>query len=124
MYIVWALGSSALAIDSDKVLKLYPKTESSPNPEVIKIIEENQIEFLVDNHVQVSDIANDKGNLLDFLREKLNNWRIQLKVVIDEAEAKDGDSLYDPSDKFMAMAEKNPLLKDFKNRFDLDIEHD
>ncbi|MGB6036272.1 MAG: hypothetical protein WBG42_08385, partial [Cryomorphaceae bacterium] len=88
------------------------------------VVEENQIKFLVDNHVQVSDLNDDKGNLLEFLREKLNNWRIQLNVVIDEAETKDGDSLYDPSAKFNAMAEKNPLLKELKNRFDLDIEHD
>ncbi|MFT7240271.1 MAG: DNA polymerase-3 subunit gamma/tau [Cryomorphaceae bacterium] len=88
------------------------------------VVEENQIEFLVDNHVQVSDLGEDKGNLLEFLRKKLNNWRIQLNVVIDETETKDGDSLYDPSAKFAAMAEKNPLLKELKNRFDLDIEHD
>ncbi|MFT6998929.1 MAG: DNA polymerase-3 subunit gamma/tau, partial [Cryomorphaceae bacterium] len=88
------------------------------------VVEENQIEFLVDNHVQISDINEDKGTLLEFLREKLNNWRIQLNVVIDETETKDGDSLYDPSAKFAAMAEKNPLLKELKNRFDLDIEHD
>lgn len=88
------------------------------------VVEENQIEFLVDNHVQLSDLNDDKGNLLEFLREKLNNWRIQLNVVIDEAETKDGDSLYDPSAKFNAMAEKNPLLAELKNRFDLDIEHD
>jgi DNA polymerase-3 subunit gamma/tau len=88
------------------------------------MVETNQIEFLVDNHVQVSDLTEDKGNLLDFLREELNNWRIQLKVVIDETETKDGDSLYDPSDKFAAMAEKNPLLTELKNRFDLDVDHD
>jgi DNA polymerase-3 subunit gamma/tau len=88
------------------------------------VVEENQIEFLVDNHVQVSDLGEDKSNLLEFLREKLNNWRIQLNVVIDETETKDGDSLYEPSAKFAAMAEKNPLLKELKNRFDLDIEHD
>lgn len=88
------------------------------------MVETNQIEFLVDNHVQVSDLNEDKGNLLDFLREKLNNWRIQLKVVIDESDAKDGDSLYDPSDKFAAMVEKNPLLNELKNRFDLDVDHD
>lgn len=88
------------------------------------VVQENQIEFLVDNHVQLSDLNDDKGNLLEFLREKLNNWRIQLNVVIDEVEAKDGDSLYDPSAKFAAMAEKNPLLTELKNRFDLDIEHD
>lgn len=88
------------------------------------MVEKNKIEFLVDNHVQVSDINEDKGNILEFLREKLNNWRIQLNVVIDETESKDGDSLYDPSAKFAAMVEKNPLLAELKNRFDLDVDHD
>jgi DNA polymerase-3 subunit gamma/tau len=88
------------------------------------MVEENQIQFLVDNHVQVSDLQQDKGNLLDFLRERLNNWKIQLEVVMDESEKKDGDSLYNPNDKFAAMVEKNPLLKKFKDQFDLDIDHD
>jgi len=86
--------------------------------------EKNLIELLVDNHVQLSDLDEDRANLLAFLREKLNNWQIQLKGVIDESEAKDGDGLYDPVKRFAVMAEKNPAIKKMKDQFDLDIDYD
>lgn len=118
---LWAAWKEYTAIVKAEDKQSYYVTLTKHDPVVV---EQNQISFKVDNHVQLSDINNDKGNLLEFLREKLNNWRIQLNVVIDETETKDGDSLYEPSAKFAAMAEKNPLLKELKNRFDLDIEHD
>ncbi|MCH2214451.1 MAG: DNA polymerase III subunit gamma/tau [Flavobacteriales bacterium] len=118
---LWAAWKEYAAKIKEQDKQSYYVTLTKHDP---IMLEENQIQFLVDNHVQVSDIDQDRSNLMEFLREALNNWKIQLKVVIDEAEKKDGDSLYDPADKFKAMAEKNPLLKDFKDRFDLDIEHD
>lgn len=86
--------------------------------------EENLIELLVDNHVQLSDLDADRANLLAFLREKLNNWQVQLKGVIDDAEEESDENLYDPVKRFAALAEKNPDLKKFKDRFDLDIDYD
>ena len=83
-----------------------------------------KLEFLVDNHVQLQDLNNDKANLVGFLREKLNNWRIVLTGIIDEVERDDGDSLYDPQKKFEAMAERNPSLIDLRKRFDLDVDYD
>jgi len=83
-----------------------------------------KLELLVDNHVQLQDLNNDKANLVGFLREQLNNWRITLKGVIDEVERDDGDSLYDPHKKFEAMAERNPAIVDLKKRFDLDVDYD
>lgn len=86
--------------------------------------EENLIELLVDNHVQLSDLDADRANLLSFLRERLNNWKIRLKGTIDEEDANDDDGLYDPIKRFAALAEKNPELKIMKDRFDLDIDYD
>jgi len=86
--------------------------------------EDFKLEFLVDNHVQLQDLNIDKANLVGFLREKLNNWRIVLKVIIDEVERDDGDSLYDPQKKFEAMAERNSALIDLRKRFDLDVDYD
>jgi len=83
-----------------------------------------KLEFLVDNHVQLQDLNNDKANLVGFLREKLNNWQIVLTGVIDEVERDDGDSLYDPQKKFEAMVERNPSLLELRKRFDLDVDYD
>ena len=83
-----------------------------------------KLELLVDNHVQLQDLNEDKANLVGFLREKLNNWRITLKGIIDEVERDDGDSLYDPHKKFEAMAERNPAIVELRKRFDLDVDYD
>ena len=86
--------------------------------------EKFQIELLVDNHIQKSDLDADKGRILEHLREKLNNWHIQLEGVVDEEESNDGDSLYDPYKKYEAMIEKNPTLAKMKQLFDLDVDYD
>ncbi len=83
-----------------------------------------QIELLVDNHVQKSDLDADKVRILEFLREKLNNWKVQLEGVIDEEEGTDGDSLYEPQKKYEAMVEKNPTLAKMKRLFDLEVDYD
>lgn len=86
--------------------------------------EKYKVELLIDNHVQQSDLESDKLQILEFLRENLNNWQIQLEGVIDETESDDGDSLYDPRKKFEAMNSQNPNLARMKEIFDLDVEHD
>ena len=86
--------------------------------------EKFQIDFLVDNHVQKSDLDNDKVRILEFLREKLNNWKIKLESIIDDEEGDDGDSLYDPYKKYEAMIDKNPTLARMKQLFDLDVDYD
>jgi DNA polymerase-3 subunit gamma/tau len=83
-----------------------------------------KIELLLDNEIQKSDLDNDKGNLLEFVREKLGNWQIQLKGVIDEDEAGDDMDLYSPEAKFKAMAEINPGIATMKQLFDLEIDYD
>ncbi len=86
--------------------------------------EPHKVELLLDNLVQLSDLDADKVNLLEFLRERLNNWQIQLEGVIDEEDKDDGDSLYDPQKKFEAMAKANPVLAKMRSRFDLDVDYD
>ncbi len=86
--------------------------------------EDFKVEYLVDNHVQKQDLDHDKANLLEYIREDLQNWKIILDVIIDEEDADDGDSLYEPQKKFEAMAKDNPVLIELKKRFDLDIDYD
>jgi hypothetical protein len=86
--------------------------------------EANKIELVIDNHVQLSDLENDKINLLTHLRERLNNWHIQLTGIIEEEESGDDMHLYTPEERFKAMLETNPALGTLKQQFDLDVEHD
>jgi len=86
--------------------------------------EADKIELVIDNHVQLADLESDKVSLLTRLREKLNNWHIQLEGIIEEEESGDDVHLYTPEERFKAMLETNPAIGDLKQRFDLDIEHD
>ncbi|HKL03515.1 MAG TPA: DNA polymerase III subunit gamma/tau, partial [Cryomorphaceae bacterium] len=83
-----------------------------------------RVELLIDNHIQKADLDDDRVNLLSFLRERLQNWRITLEGIIDEETKNDGDSLYDPQKKFEAMVESNPALGKLKLKFDLDVDYD
>jgi DNA polymerase-3 subunit gamma/tau len=83
-----------------------------------------KIELLLDNEIQKGDLETDKGNLLGFIREKLNNWQIQLQGIIDEDEAGDDMDLYSPEAKFKAMAEINPAITTMKQLFDLEVDYD
>lgn len=118
---LWKAWDEYAAMIKEEDKQSYYATLSKHKP-VMR--EKFQIDFLVDNHVQKSDIDNDKVRLLEFLREKLNNWKIKLESSIDEAESDDGDSLYDPHKKYEVMIDKNPTLARMKQLFDLDVDYD
>lgn len=118
---LWEVWKEYTEIIKEENKKSYYATLTKHQP---VMVDKFKIELLIDNHVQQADLEADKARLLEFLREKLNNWQVQLKGVIDEEEKQDGDSLYDPRAKFEAMNKANPMLKKLKDTFDLDVEHD
>jgi DNA polymerase-3 subunit gamma/tau len=77
------------------------------------------VEFTIDNLAQRDAIANEKAELMLFLRSELQNYDIQLETIVtkDDSEKKP----YTASDKFKRMAEKNPVLNNLKQKFDLDL---
>jgi DNA polymerase-3 subunit gamma/tau len=79
-----------------------------------------KVEFMVDNKIQKSEIEDRKLEILPALRERLNNYQVQLDVVVTEhAEIK---KPYTPQEKFNKMAAKNPALKTLKDQLDLEID--
>lgn len=76
----------------------------------------------VDNQVQIDYIQTHLSDLIDFLRESLNNWKISINFSISENQE---ESLKHQTgkDKFNALARKNPNLHTFQKTFNLDIEY-
>lgn len=71
------------------------------------------------NNTIKEEIEQEKHELLKYLREKLNNFALDLTVTVkEEMEEK---FAYFPQEKFNLLKEKNPLLERFKQEFDLDI---
>lgn len=85
--------------------------------------EKYMVELVVNNHIQKKDLEEDKSNLVDYLRRALNNGHIQVNAVIEEDD-QTVELLYSPDAKFKAMTERNPLLMDFRQQFDLEIDYD
>lgn len=118
---LWEVWDAYAAQIKEQDRQSYYSTLTKRKP-VVR--EENKVELIIDNHVQLSDLEADKTNLLVYLREELKNWHIQLEGVIEDADTDDDVHLYTPEERFKAMLESNPTLASFKQRFDLDVEHD
>jgi len=86
------------------------------------IFETNEeIKLIVDNQIQIDYIKPLLGDLTLFLRQKLNNHFIELKLEISDSPEEEVKFL-NGKDKFEALANKNPKLITLKNLFNLDIE--
>lgn len=78
----------------------------------------NVITLLLANPVEEPLLLSLKADLLTYLREKLNNSSIQLESVLQEIQTK--RMVYTNKEKFEHLAEKNPHLKELKERLGLD----
>ena len=60
-----------------------------------------------------------KSELLKHLRQKLNNYQIDFKVIINEAATK--EYIYTAQEKYEALKKKNPNIELLKKTFRLDL---
>lgn len=85
------------------------------------ILKENdKIEFEVVSKIQETEIRDRKTELLDFLKQKTQNYRLSVEIIVTEI-IRDTKP-YTPDDKFKAMAEINPLLSRFRQELNLELD--
>jgi DNA polymerase-3 subunit gamma/tau len=84
------------------------------------MMSDNTIEFSVNNKTLEEAVEEIKMNLLDFLRKELNNYALQLNLVMTESEEK--TSLYTATEKYKYLSEKNPAINKLRQAFDLDLD--
>ncbi|WP_114491860.1 DNA polymerase III subunit gamma/tau [Candidatus Ulvibacter alkanivorans] len=65
------------------------------------------------------EVERAKYELLGYLREKLQNYDIDLSIEVNETAVK--RYAYTPREKYEKLKEKNPLLDNLRKEFDLDI---
>jgi len=82
-----------------------------------------EVTFIVDNEVQVQHFEEEKGELMSFLRGRLNNYAIKLTCNLVKNATEENSKFLTPKDKFKKLAEKNPKLITLQQRLNLDIEH-
>ncbi|MCD8410508.1 DNA polymerase III subunit gamma/tau [Tenacibaculum finnmarkense] len=83
------------------------------------LAKEYTVTFAVPNELMQVQLERIKAKLTRFLREKLNNYAIQITIVVNEVVEK--KFAYTPQEKFTKLKEKNPLIEKLKSVFGLDI---
>jgi DNA polymerase-3 subunit gamma/tau len=78
-----------------------------------------QISFTVPNKLMQDQFKKGRPKLMNFLREKLNNYGIAIVVLLNEAIEK--KFAYTPDEKYKKLKEKNPLLEKLRQAFELDL---
>jgi DNA polymerase-3 subunit gamma/tau len=78
------------------------------------------IDYTINNKATEESLNEDKTNFLSFLRKELNNYSVQLNIVV--AQLEEGKNLYTATDRYKHLSEKNPTINKLRQAFDLDIE--
>lgn len=82
----------------------------------------NQIHHELDNQILVDLIHLKKTEMLGFLRQKLQNWSIQLDFSVIENQEENVRDL-NGKDRFELLAKKNSNLYSLQKMFNLDVEY-
>ncbi len=86
---------------------------------VPKVSQNFEILLTLPNTLMKSQLEKGKHSLLGFLRERLNNYGISIKIIVNEKVEK--KFAYTPQEKYEKLKEKNPLMEKLKNTFGLDL---
>jgi len=78
-----------------------------------------QVEVTIENRIQEDLLVHEKVDLLNTLRVQLRNYSIDL--VLRQAEKNEKKRLYTSHEKYQHMATKNPVLEEFRKKFNLEI---
>lgn len=84
-------------------------------------IEGNTISFRIHNGIQEKELNDLRGELMEFLRGRLNNVTLQLILERVEHHEVKKEFLSD-REKYNRFAAKNPLLEELRKRFNLDLD--
>jgi DNA polymerase-3 subunit gamma/tau len=86
----------------------------------VTVDDDHRVQLIVSNTIQEKYTSEHRDSMLQFLRQGLQNDLMDIEVQVSrEAAAK---VVYTPDERFAYLAEKNPLLHQMREIFQLDIE--
>ncbi|MCM4151250.1 DNA polymerase III subunit gamma/tau [Arenibacter sp. N53] len=92
---------------------------SNLHSDVPKLTENFTIWIELPNGTMKKEIERDKYDLMEYLKLKLNNHFVKLRISVNEATAK--KFAFTPEEKYLKLREKNPAIDLLRKEFDLDI---
>ena len=109
----WAVFVQKLEEDGRKILA------SSLHSDVPKLQDETTIWIELPNSTMKKEVERDQYDLMEYLKLKLNNHFIKLKIKVNEERAQ--KYAFTPEEKYEKLRNKNPVLDTLKKEFDLDL---
>ncbi|MCK0162040.1 DNA polymerase III subunit gamma/tau [Allomuricauda sp. F6463D] len=92
---------------------------SNLQTDVPKLKNDNTIWIELPNGTMKKEIEREQSLMLDYLKQKLNNYSIVLHITVNELVAK--KFAFTPEEKYEKLREKNPNLDLLRKEFDLDF---
>lgn len=83
------------------------------------VVEGTMIMLRFPNQSMKEDLEANKGQILNYIRQKLNNHLIDIEISVDESVQK--KYVYTDQDKYVTLVEKNPAVALLQELFDLDF---
>jgi len=83
------------------------------------IVNEKIITLTFHNEMMMEEVRKNQTPILNYLRDKLQNFDIKFVLQINETDEK--SFIYTPQEKFENLLKTNPMIGEFRKLFDLDI---
>lgn len=109
----WREFVDKMELDGRKILA------SNLHADVPKLLDKNTIWIELPNSTMKKEIEREQHDLMEFLKQKLNNHFITLKISINEENHK--RYAFTPEEKYQKLRDKNPAIDLLKKEFDLDL---
>ena len=82
-------------------------------------VQGNELHFSLPNTMMKSQLERVRPGLLKYIREKLNNYKVEIVIDVNEEEVK--KYAYTPHEKYQKLKEKNKDISLLRKTFDLDL---
>lgn len=112
-----------------KYLEQLQKEEKFPVLDVLQsyppeIIDNKTILITVSNQTYYNFIAGERDNMIEFLKRELEKKSVNLTFNIDKSVSKSdtGKRPYTPQEKYDFLVQKNPKIKDLKDKLKLELD--
>lgn len=109
----WADFVQKIDDDGRKILA------SNLHSDIPKLIDKTTLWIQLPNDTMKKEIEREQFDLIEYLKLKLNNHFISLKITVNEETAK--KFAFTPEEKYDKLREKNPAIDLLRKEFDLDL---
>ncbi|WP_350291450.1 DNA polymerase III subunit gamma/tau [uncultured Croceitalea sp.] len=92
---------------------------SNLNADIPKLKSDTIIWIELPNSTMKKEVEREQSLMLNYLKEKLNNYEISLQITVNEETSK--KFAFTPEEKYEKLKEKNPVIDLLRKEFDLDL---